>query len=36
MVKSFVTGGVIAIIFIFLFSFVGIFGAMTAVLHPEM
>eukprot|EP00878_Enallax_costatus_P010689 GHUV01011165.1.p1 GENE.GHUV01011165.1~~GHUV01011165.1.p1 ORF type:complete len:509 (+),score=97.58 GHUV01011165.1:266-1792(+) len=35
MVKSFITGGVMAILFIFLFSFVGIFGAMTAVLHPE-
>jgi hypothetical protein len=35
MVRSFITGGVMAILFIFLFSFVGIFGAMEAVLNPS-
>jgi hypothetical protein len=34
MVRSFISGGVMAILFIFLFSFVGIFGAMEAVLSP--
>jgi hypothetical protein len=34
MVRSFITGGIMAILFIFLFSFVGIFGAMEAVLNP--
>lgn len=35
MVRSFITGGIMAILFIFLFSFVGIFGAMEAVLNPD-
>jgi hypothetical protein len=35
MVKAFITGGMAAILFIFLFSFVGIFGAMEAVLNPD-
>ncbi|WIA39871.1 hypothetical protein OEZ86_013316 [Tetradesmus obliquus] len=35
MVRSFITGGVMAILFIFLFSFVGIFGAMEVVLNPS-
>eukprot|EP00775_Hariotina_reticulata_P012830 gene12830-12958_t len=35
MVRAFVAGGIMAILFIFLFSFVGIFGAMAAVLRPE-
>lgn len=34
MVRAFVAGGIVAIVFIFLFSFVGIFGAMEAVLNP--
>lgn len=35
MVRSFIRGGVMAVLFIFLFSFVGIFGAMEAVLNPD-
>ncbi|KAF6258847.1 hypothetical protein COO60DRAFT_1622110 [Scenedesmus sp. NREL 46B-D3] len=35
MVRAFVVGGVIAIAFILVFSFVGIFGAMEAVLNPS-
>jgi len=35
MVRSFISGGIMAILFIFLFSFVGIFGAMEAVLNPD-
>lgn len=35
MVSAFIAGGALAIVFIILFSFVGIFGAMTAILRPE-
>jgi hypothetical protein len=35
MVRSFISGGIMAILFIILFSFVGIFGAMEAVLNPD-
>jgi hypothetical protein len=34
MVKAFISGGIIAALFIFFFGFLGIFGSMVAVLQP--